>query len=208
MTLSFSSSRLPALCLVAGVLLSTACRPDDVDDTGSNGGSADGGSSDGGSGDGGSSDGGSGDGGSDGGSGDGGSGGDCAGLGLLGDWLSEGDDISPLFQHPSVDYVRVEASFTASCDYTAYALTGDGSEYDFSGTYTATAGSPGSIVQTQAQPFEGVSDGIWQVDGDVLTFEVVLQGYGFTAPTPETGFGSTSGQGLSEGDNVQIYRKQ
>ncbi len=193
--------------LLSALLLSTACRPDDVADTGGIAdGAADGGGA---SADGGSNDGGAGDGGSN--TGDGGASttGDCADLSITGDGMSQGDDISPLFRQASFDYVEIDAGFGGDCSYTVHAITGGGDTYDFSGTYSAVEGAPGSIVQQQTQPFEGTSEGIWQVDGSTLTFEVVLTkpDYGFSPPTTEAGFGSTSGQGLAPGDNVQVYRR-
>ena len=52
--------------------------------------------------------------------------------------------------------------------------------------------------------------GIYEVDGNTLTYEVVQvdPDYGFTPPTPESGFGSTGGPNMTEGINVQVYRRQ
>ncbi|MCB9778445.1 MAG: hypothetical protein H6742_07780 [Alphaproteobacteria bacterium] len=204
-----------ASLLASALLLLPGCfRPDDVDDdTGSSGRPGDGGSSTDGGTDGGGTDGGGGDGGgTDGGGTDGGGdggGGDCSGLSIVGDWVSAGDDLSPLFQSVTFDYVEVQATFSGDCSYAVTARDGSGSTYDLDGTWSATGGSPGSITQQQAQPYEATAEGIWQVDGGVLTFEVVqtLPDYGFTPPTPGTGFGSTAGQGLSPGDNTQVYRR-
>ena len=43
-----------------------------------------------------------------------------------------------------------------------------------------------------------------------MTYEVVqtVPDYGYTPPTPTSGFGTTSGPGVSAGDNVQIYRRR
>lgn len=190
------------LVLLSALLLSSACRPDDVDDTGAGATSLDGGGIDGG--------------GADGGGTDGGTAGDagttaaaCADSSLLGTWLSEGADVSPLFT--SVDYDSVQATFGSDCSYQVLAVTGAGDSYDINGTWSADEGTdPATIVQTQAQPYEATADGIWQIVGDTLTFEVVQTDpdYGFTAPTPTSGFGSTAGQGLSAGDNTQTYQRQ
>jgi hypothetical protein len=189
--------RAPLALLTLTLLV--ACRPDDVDDTGS--------PSDGGATDGGTADGGGGDGGGDG----GGTADACAASALLGDWLSQGDDVSPLFQSATFDYASIEASFTADCAYTVLATTGAGDQYTLTGTWSADEGTtPASIVQQQSSPYAATAEGIFQVDGDTLTFEVVqtTPDYGFTAPTPSTGFGSTAGQGLSPGDNTQTYQRQ
>lgn len=178
-------------------LLLLACRPDDVNDT-ADGGNADGGEEDGGA-----------DGGVDGGGDGGAAGGDCEESSLLGDWRSEGEDISDLFQLATFDYARVDASFTSDCFYQVDVLTNEGDEYLLTGSWSASEGSPGSITQSQDYPYAATAEGIWQIDGDTLTFEVVQvdPDYGFTAPTPSTGFGSTAGQGLEAGDNVQTYRR-
>lgn len=189
--------RAPLALLTLTLLV--ACRPDDVDDTGS--------PSDGGATDGGTADGGGGDGGGDG----GGTADACAASALLGDWLSQGDDVSPLFQSATFDYASIAASFTADCAYTVLATTGAGDQYTLTGTWSADEGTtPASIVQQQSSPYAATAEGIFQVDGDTLTFEVVqtTPDYGFTAPTPSTGFGSTAGQGLSPGDNTQTYQRQ
>ena len=48
------------------------------------------------------------------------------------------------------------------------------------------------------------------MSGSTLTYEVVDLGNtdGHTAPTVEGGFGSTTGPGLSSGDNTQTYQRQ
>ncbi|NOY27957.1 MAG: hypothetical protein GXP62_18995 [Oligoflexia bacterium] len=201
------------LALCTALALGTACRPDDVGpraggqadtatDTGSNTGTntaQDAGATDAGASDGGTT----GDAGS--------SAGPCANRALLGTWLSQGDDISPLFQSLSFDYQSVQAVMTADCAYLVSATTNSGDQYEISGTWTADESTtPGSIVQTQAQPYAATAEGIWQVNADTLTFEVVQTDpdYGFVAPTSAAGFGSTSGQGLSAGDNIQTYQRQ
>jgi len=187
--------------LLLALSLLLACRPDDVagDDSGLPG---DGGAS--------TTDGGSaGDGGAN--TGDGGSASaDCAGSSLVGSWLSQGSDVSELFQATPFEYDRIDASFTEGCDYTVLATSSGGDEYTITGTWTADAGtSPATIVQHQDQPYTATAQGIWRVDSDTLSFEVVQTDpdYGFTPPTPSAGFGSTSGQGIAAGSNVQTYRR-
>lgn len=130
------------------------------------------------------------------------------GLAIVGDWVSEGDDISPLLAEYG-DVVRVDATFGANGSLVATALDGDGESTEYVSTYDAVAGSPGAITVTQTSPYAATSEGIWQVEGDVLTYEViqVTPDYGYSPATPESGFGSTSGPYLEEGDNVQVYRR-
>ena len=128
---------------------------------------------------------------------------------IQGRWVSSGDDLAPLFVE-YFDFVTVEARFRANGNYTVHSVAGDGTAYDFSGTWTADdSTSPSSIVLSQASPSTATVKGIYQVESAVLTYEVVQTqpDFGFTAPTPSSGFGSTAGDGLNPGDNVQVYRR-
>ncbi|MFT5583806.1 MAG: hypothetical protein ACI9VR_001390 [Cognaticolwellia sp.] len=126
---------------------------------------------------------------------------------IVGDWLSEGEDVSVLLGYFSV--VKVEASFNDDGTYTVISTDTEGAPTTYSGTYAAdNSTDPQGIVVTQIQPQDGVSRGIFDVDGTTMQYEVVQDGLGYTAPTPESGFGSTSGTGLTEGDNVQVFQVQ
>lgn len=200
-------TRSPALSLILGaaalLVTTTGCQPDDVaDDTGFATGGGSGGGDEGGE------DGGSGDGGSSGSGDEGGSGGDAA---IVGAWLSEGEDISPLFRTVYFDYVEITADFDASGAYEVNATDDNGATYQFTGSYVVdTTTEPASIVLSQATPDVATAEGIWQVEGSALTYEVVQTNPSdgtCSPPTPEAGFGSTDcGSLLDEGDNVQIYR--
>lgn len=126
---------------------------------------------------------------------------------IEGDWLSEGEDVSTLLGYFSV--VKVEATFSADGSYTVISTDDQGAPTTYSGTYTVDDSTdPHGIVVTQAQPSAATSRGIFAIDGGTMQYEVVQDGIGYTAPTPETGFGSTAGTGLSEGDNVQVFQAQ
>jgi len=129
---------------------------------------------------------------------------------FVGRWVSEGADLSPLFGGDPFNYVLIEADFRDDGTYTVVGEDAAGASYDFAGSYLVDDGtSPGTIVQTQTVPYDAVAEGIWSVSGDTLTFEVVQTSpdYGYTAATPEGGFGSTAGPGLAAGDNVQTYQR-
>lgn len=137
-----------------------------------------------------------------------------AGTALDGQWLSEGDDLSPLFASALFDYERVEASFGPGDAYVTVVTDGTGAEARLSGTFTADPPSDGPAVVTlhQVQPYEAEAVGIFQLtEGapDRLQWEIVQvdPDYGYTPPTPATGFGSTSGPGLTPGANVQAYAR-
>ena len=126
-------------------------------------------------------------------------------------WLSEGDDISPIFQSSFFDYTRIDADFRADGSYLVIAATGGGDVYELTGSYTAdTSTTPAGLVLLQAQPYEATAEGIYQITDGVMQYEVIQTDpnpNGFVAPTPETGFGSSSGPGLAAGANLQIYRR-
>lgn len=127
-------------------------------------------------------------------------------LALVGDWRSEGDDVSALLAY--FDIVQVDATFSADGTYLVTSLDGDGQQTEYVGTYVADDGTtPGSVTLTQSSPYAATSVGIWQVDGATLTYEVAQTqpDYGWSPATPESGFGSTSGGNLDPGDNVQVY---
>ncbi|MCK6515611.1 hypothetical protein L6R46_11235 [Myxococcota bacterium] len=132
---------------------------------------------------------------------------------LVGAWLSEGENLSPLFAGRFFKYVSVNADFKADSTYAVQAVDEAGATYDFTGTFTIDETTdPASIVLEQATPTVVTAEGIYDVDdADILTYEVVQttpNPNGFVAPTPETGFGSSSGPGLNPGDNVQKYVRQ
>ena len=130
-----------------------------------------------------------------------------ADMSLAGDWVSQGDDLSPLFA--DAGFTRIDATFSTDGSYVVEAFYGAGS-FELTGTYTvSTATNPATISLSQASPTVASAEGIWAVSGGVLTYEVVQvdpNPDGYTPPTVEGGFGSTAGPGLSSGDNIQIFR--
>ena len=124
---------------------------------------------------------------------------------ITGSWISEGADLSPLF----ADFTSITATFNADGSY-AVVANYQGTDFDFNGTFTVdTSTSPNTIVLLQERPV-ATAEGIWEVGTDgVLQYEVTQSDpntKGYSVPTPEDGFGSTSGPGLKAGDNLQIYR--
>lgn len=128
---------------------------------------------------------------------------------ITGEWVSQGDDISDLFAAAPFNYTRIDASFAADGSYLVTSVNADGASTDLTGTYVVdTSTNPGTIVLTQATPYAATAEGIWQVVDGVLTYEVVqtVPDYGYTPPTPSSGFGTTGGPNIEPGVNVQIYR--
>ena len=133
------------------------------------------------------------------------------GTGLVGKWLSQGADLSTLFAADPFNYTKVTVTFRSDLGYTASVVDKDSKTGTVTGTYSADDGtSPSTIALTQTTPYDALASGLYSVDGDVLTYEVVQTSpdYGYTPPTPKGGFGSTSGPSIQPGDNVQTYRRQ
>jgi len=127
---------------------------------------------------------------------------------LVGVWISEGSDISPLFANLPFFYEYIEATFRADGTVVTLIEDRDGATYVTSGTYTNDPSTtPGVVTLQQLEPYEATLQGIYRVTGDELTYEVVqlTPDYGYTPPTPDEGFGSTSGPNLTPGVNVQTY---
>lgn len=128
---------------------------------------------------------------------------------ITGSWRSEGDNVAPLLQASGVAWV--DATFKSDGTYTTQVGDTAGKTYDLAGTYSVdTSTLPGTIIANQTSPFAATAEGIWQVDGSTLTYEVAQTSpdKGFTPPTPEEGFGSTKGTNVQEGVNIQIYVRQ
>ncbi len=129
---------------------------------------------------------------------------------LMGAWNSVGDDISSMFSADPFNYVALVAQFESDGSYTAISTDSTGTQYVLAGDYVFDDSSvPGSITLWQTEPFEATAEGIWQIDTEILTYEVVqtVPDYGFAPPTPDAGFGSTSGPGIDPGTNTQVYRR-
>jgi hypothetical protein len=170
--------------------LSTGCQPDDVKGEDS-GGAADGTD------------------GTDGADGtDGTDGGGADPAAIQGTWLSEGDNVAPLLA--DFGFTSLTATFGADGSYAVEAVY-NGNPIPLTGTYTVDVSTtPHTIVVNQESPQAVTSAGIWQVEGDTLTYEIVQTSpdQGFTAPTPDSGFGSTAGAGVEPNSNIQVYVRQ
>lgn len=133
-------------------------------------------------------------------------------IGLIGSWLSEGTNVSPLLIYAGI--TKITAEFNADGTYTVESYTADGSKTTMTGNYTQTKSDYAGIWEIridQITPSALVSEGIFNVsliEGVVsLTYEVAQtdpEVVGVTAPTAEGGFGSTSA-GAYGMMNVQIF---
>ena len=142
-----------------------------------------------------------------------------SGASIVGVWVSEGEDVAPLLAGPGVNVVRLDATFNADGTFAASFVDRDDRVVAFTGRFsTETRTVPHRVVLDQETPQAVRSEGIWTLTpiragqvsgGDVLRYEIAQTQpplNGVTAPTPEGGFGSTSG-GDFGADNVQTYRR-
>lgn len=128
---------------------------------------------------------------------------------IVGEWVSQGTDLAPLFRNAFFDNQRIDADFDADGSYEVLVTLNDGSSVTLTGTYvTDTSTDPHSISVEQTAPEAQSSRGIYAVSGSTLTYELASESAGCTPPTPATGFGSSSCPNLSPGDLTQTYRAQ
>lgn len=128
---------------------------------------------------------------------------------ITGAWRSEGDNIAPLLLAAGV--AKVDAQFNGDGSYTTVVTDTGGRTFNLAGSYTvSTATLPGTVSMRQTVPTSLEAEGIWQVDGSRLRYEVVQTSpdQGFTPPTPSGGFGSTRGANVEPDSNIQIYVAQ
>lgn len=124
---------------------------------------------------------------------------------LVGDWRSEGADLSTFFA--SNGFKTIDVTFKNSGGYTVRAVDTDNEVYDFTGTYSTSGGDPQGITLVQTVPFEATSKGLFAISGDTLSYEVVQTQPDFGNTPPSGSFGTSSGTGFGPGENVQTYRR-
>jgi hypothetical protein len=127
---------------------------------------------------------------------------------LVGDWTSEGSDISDLFADDPFNIVLVEATFRANSTYEVSSQDSAGDRATFTGTWSVDPSTdPPGITLEQSAPYVATSEGLYAVAGDVLTYEIVQTepDYGFAPPIGD--FGTTTGPGVDPGVNIQTFRR-
>lgn len=133
---------------------------------------------------------------------------------IVGDWVSEGEGNVALGLRIIANTARITAAFEENNSYNVVSIDSTGAEVNFTGTYEAGEETPSGIRTIrleQAQPVSVVSEGIFEIDGNTMTYEVIQTDpdIGATAPTVEGGFGSTVVNGETTGIFwIQIFDKQ
>jgi hypothetical protein len=131
-------------------------------------------------------------------------------VGIQGQWQSSGSDVAPilgsLFATDSI-YADFRTDFT----YLVEQYDSTGAMLTLSGVYTQTLSDVDGIYNVevnQSTPAALVSQGIAQVTGNTMLYEIVQTSpdIGAIPPTAEGGFGSTNGGALGT-INVQTYQR-
>ncbi|NQZ76912.1 MAG: hypothetical protein HRT61_12550 [Ekhidna sp.] len=136
--------------------------------------------------------------------------------GIVGTWVSKGDDVAALLTtFFAVD--SIVATFSANQTYEVLQYAG-GAEapLTLTGTYAQTLSSVGTIwtiTVDQSAPSSLTSEGIFEVDPsenpNSMRYEIAQTSpdIGAIPPTPEAGFGSTSGGAVGD-TNIQVYKRR
>jgi hypothetical protein len=133
---------------------------------------------------------------------------------IVGTWVSEGASNVALGLQIVSKTARIDADFNSNGTYNVVSTDSAGSEVVFTGTYELgeeTTSGIRSITLQQSEPTAVVSAGIFQVEGNNMTYEVIQvePNIGAEAPTVGGGFGSTLVGGEAQGDLwVQQYVRQ
>ena len=131
---------------------------------------------------------------------------------LVGSWLSAGENVAPLLV-TLMGIDSIWANFEEDKTYEVIAKDTLGTIITFIGTYANEKSNVDdiyTITLNQSSPTTVTSEGIYQIDKTKtpheMTYEVAQTepDIGATPPTPEAGFGSTSG-GLLGTLNVQKF---
>jgi hypothetical protein len=121
---------------------------------------------------------------------------------MIGTWISSGSDVA-IGLSTSMRVAMVTATFSANHTYRIDITDSTHAVTTYAGTWTA-AGSNGvrAITLAQTSPAASIEEGVFQIDGARLTYEVVTTQpavNGMTAPTVAAGFGSTAQEGVTRG---------
>jgi len=133
---------------------------------------------------------------------------------IVGTWVSEGNNVA-IGLRMTLKTKKIVATFNENNTYTVVATDSNNVSVTYTGTYQS-AGKTDTLIYpitlNQQTPVTLKSQGIYQIKGSVMTYEVIqveppIQG--FTPPTVEGGFGSTKYNGVPLGPTwVQVFVKQ
>jgi len=106
----------------------------------------------------------------------------------------------------------IYAEFNTDFTYLVEQYDTSGAKLDLVGTYTQEESDVSgiwTITVQQSAPSVLTSEGIFEINGDIMRYEIAQTSPelpGVTPPTPQGGFGSTSGGAFGE-SNIQVYER-
>ena len=138
---------------------------------------------------------------------------------IVGTWVAFGLRVAPF------RIIKIVATFNSNNSYTVVQTDSSNTTTTLSGTYQmtksnytdtlSTSNTKGadiySITANQTSPATVTATGIFAIDGNNMTYEVIQTDpalAGVSAPTAEGGFGSTTIAGVKYNIYVQKYVKQ
>lgn len=130
-------------------------------------------------------------------------------VGIQGEWQSSGSDVAPLLV-TLFGTDSIYANFETNMSYTVEQYDTSGAKLTLSGVYTQTKSGTGDIYTIeveQSSPAALISEGIFEVAGTTMRYEIVQTSpdIGAVPPTPADGFGSSNGGSLGN-LNIQVYQ--
>ncbi len=144
---------------------------------------------------------------------------------IVGTWVSEGANVAFGLRVAPFKIIKIVATFNSNNSYTVVQTDSSNTTTTLSGTYDmtksnytdtlSTSSTNGadiySITANQTSPATVTATGIFAVEGNNMTYEVIQTDpalAGVSAPTAEGGFGSTTIAGVKYNIYVQKYVKQ
>ncbi|MFW5951873.1 MAG: hypothetical protein ACOCVZ_07150 [Gemmatimonadota bacterium] len=129
---------------------------------------------------------------------------------LEGTWLSKGDDLAPGFVPLGVDSIIATFNDDQTYEVFQFALGNTAPAATLTGTYVTgdeAEGEVNGIILTQLAPNQLTAEGIYQVTGNSMRYEVVQTqpDIGAVPPTVAEGFGSTVVGGSETSAWIQSY---
>jgi hypothetical protein len=132
---------------------------------------------------------------------------------IVGDWLSEGANVAPLLAGAPFNWTKITATFDSDGSYTVLGTDKADKQTTFAGTWIADPTDIGGIYDitiNQATPATTTAEGIFQVSGTSMKYEVVQTQptNGLLPPSAKEGFGSTIYNGKKIDTLIQTFVRQ
>ncbi len=132
-------------------------------------------------------------------------------VGIQGEWQSSGTNVAPLLAN-LFGTDSIYAEFRTDMTYTVEQYDTTGASLTLTGTYSQEESGINdiwTITVNQSAPAALTSEGMFKIEGNTMTYEVVQTSpdIGATPPNPADGFGSSGSGGVALGSlNIQTYQ--